>query len=240
MKLVFAYFKALMIELIRIPGVWVPVIVIPTLLFLFFGISSIDSEESAIWITLAYAAWGVMGVAFFQFGVIIAIDRNSPWETYLRTLPVSPFARFFARILCTFVFSLIISLLLFIESNILSSFRIDIGTVVIALLFLLLGSVPFVFLGIALGYWTGPKTAAPIANILWICLAYSSGIWGIPIYPIKNISPYLVFTLNIDTVTSSVMGNISLVQWIGLLLYSVAFGTMAFWGYLRDEGQRFQ
>ena len=34
--------------------------------------------------------FAVIGVAFFQFGVGIAVDRASPWEAYLRTLPVGP------------------------------------------------------------------------------------------------------------------------------------------------------
>ena len=45
-----------------------------------------------------FAGFAVIGVAFFQFGVGIAIDRASPWETYLRTLPVGPAVRLGARL----------------------------------------------------------------------------------------------------------------------------------------------
>ena len=42
---------------------------------------------------------------------------------------------------------------------------------------LLLGSIPFGLLGIALGYWAQAKAALPLANLLYLSLAYAGGLW---------------------------------------------------------------
>ena len=63
-----------------------------------------------------FAGFAVIGVAFFQFGVGIAIDRASPWETYLRTLPVGPLVRLAARLLSAAVFACAAALLLVVTA----------------------------------------------------------------------------------------------------------------------------
>ena len=45
------------------------------------------------------------------------------------------------------------------------------------------GTVPFACLGFALGYWAPPKAALPIANLLYLVLAYAGGLWTRPVDP---------------------------------------------------------
>jgi ABC-2 type transport system permease protein len=47
----------------------------------------------------SYAMWAVLGVAFFQFGSGIAEERATPWERFLRTLPLSAGQRLAGRVL---------------------------------------------------------------------------------------------------------------------------------------------
>ena len=39
---------------------------------------------------------------------------------------------------------------------------------------------PFVLLGLAIAYWTSPKTALPVANVLYMLLSYAGGLWTGP------------------------------------------------------------
>ena len=59
---------------------------------------------------------------------------------------------------------------------------------------LLLGAAPFAVLGIALGYWAPARGALPIANLLYLGLAYAGGLWfrarDLPA-PVADVSPYL-------------------------------------------------
>jgi len=86
--------------------------------------------------------------------------------------------RFAARILA------IIALIGF-EAVLWTPVRLEIGGWVSLYLTLLLGSVPFGLLGIALGYWAHPRAANAVANLLWIVLTYAGGVWGEPIQPVE-------------------------------------------------------
>jgi ABC-2 type transport system permease protein len=241
MKLMWVHFGAKMLELFRMPGLWVPMLGIPAALFLFFGTRDARDQTSAIEAVVAYAAFGVLGVAFFQFGVLVAIDRDSPWEITLRALPVSPLTRFAARILVGLVFSLAIVGLISAEAALMTSVQLEVGSWTLLCLTLLLGSIPFGLLGIAVGYWVHPRAASAVANLLWIILAYAGGVWGEPIQSVRLASRYLPTWLYIDAIRSVVTGRGWHVgSWLGLLGYAVAGGIFAVWGYRRDEGQNYR
>ena len=85
MRLSLVHARAMTVELLRYPAYLVPTLLLPTVFFLFFVAPG--SRVAATARMATFAGFAVIGVAFFQFGVGIAIDRASPWEAYLRTLP---------------------------------------------------------------------------------------------------------------------------------------------------------
>ena len=87
MSLVLIHARAMTRELARYPAYVVPTLLFPTVFFLFFAVPG--AEKFATIETAAFAGFAAIGVAFFQFGVGIATERASPWELYLRTLPVT-------------------------------------------------------------------------------------------------------------------------------------------------------
>ena len=174
--------RAMTVELLRYPAYLVPTLLLPTVFFLFFV--SPGPRVAATARMATFAGFAVIGVAFFQFGVGIAIDRASPWEAYLRTLPVGPpvAARGAPRLGCD------------LRLRRRGAPRRHRGRrrpaprspaarwacLAVALL---AGTVPFACLGIALGYWAPPKAALPIANLLYLVLAYAGGLWTRPSTP---------------------------------------------------------
>ena len=88
MRLVLLHARATTLELLRYPAFLVPTLAFPAVFFLFFVAPRTQAAASVEMAT--FAGFAVIGVAFFQFGVGIAVERASPWETYLRTLPVGP------------------------------------------------------------------------------------------------------------------------------------------------------
>ena len=105
-------------------------------------------------------------------------------------------------------------------------------------------SMPLALLGIALGYWARPTAAAPVANLLYLVLAYAGGLWTPPRHLpdlVAQISPYLPTRRYADVVWAPVLGQAWRVEdWLWLLGYKAAFGFLAIWGYQRDEGERFR
>ena len=94
------------IELVRLPTYAIPTFVFPVLLFLFFGVPYAQSEDAGRLLMASYAAYAVLGVAFFQFGVGIAADRATAWERFQRVLPVSERTRLSARVASALPFAL--------------------------------------------------------------------------------------------------------------------------------------
>jgi ABC-2 type transport system permease protein len=239
--LVWVHVRAATLELLRYPSFSVPTLLFPTVLFLAWGSRTGMPANLAL---ASYAAFAVLGVAFFQFGVGIAAERASPWHAFLRTLPVSAAVRFAARTVSALVFALGSAAVLV---------AVALGTTPVALAVndwagfigaLLLGAVPFSLLGIAIGYWLTPRGALPVANILFLGLAYLGGLLaGARDLPseLRGLSPLLPTRLWGELLAASVgFGEWRPVNALGLAGYGAAFALLAAWGYRRDEGERFR
>ena len=241
MRLVFVHFRAAMVELIRYPSFSLPTLLLPAVFFLAFGVPYGGAHPNEL--MASFAAFALMGVAFFQFGVGIAIERVSPWQLFLRTLPASGRVRFAARLLSALAFGasaaaaviLVAVAVTDVDLGITSWARFSIG--------LLAGSIPFGLTGIALGYWLTPKGALPGANLLYLGLAYAGGLWtGARNLPgaVDAVSPHLPTRQWGEVLWPAVRGDPwPLGAWIWLGCYSAVVGAVAAWGYRRDEGERF-
>lgn len=241
MKLVLLHARALTIELARHPAYVVPTLVFPAVFFLFFVAPGAGGYSAVKMAT--FAGFAAIGVAFFQFGVGIAVERASPWERYLRTLPVGVGARLGARVLSAAVFAGAAATTLVLTAIVTTGASLPTGRWFELACVLLLGTAPFALLGIALGYWAPERGALPIANLLYLGLSYAGGLWIRPQdlpSGVAAVSPYLPTRSLADALTATVSGNpFSAGPWTVLAAFSALFAALAVWGYRRDEGRRF-
>jgi ABC-2 type transport system permease protein len=242
MRLVRAHTRAELLELIRYPSFSVPTLAFPALLFLFFGVPAEGSDEEILMVS--YAAFGVLGVALFQFGVGIASERVSPWQVYLRTLPVPARVRFAARLAAAAVFALASAGAVVVIALLLTSAALGAGQWLRVGLALAFGTIPFGLLGLAIGYWLTPKGALPVANLLFLGLAFLGGLWtGAASLPeaVDSFSPVLPTRQWGELVWAPALDRGWKVwPWLGLAGYAAAFALLAAWGYRRDEGLRYR
>jgi ABC-2 type transport system permease protein len=242
MRLTLLHARTSVRELLRYPAYVVPTLVFPAVFFVFFVVPG--AGRFATVKMAAFAGFATIGVAFFQFGVGIATERISPWEVYLRTLPVGTGARLAARLLSAAVFAaaaagVLVAVALATTDAALSGRRwLDLAVV------LLLGTVPFALLGIALGYWAPARGALPIANLLYLGLSYAGGLWIRPSSlpeTVERISPFLPTRALADELTAVVYGDPwQRRRWLYLTAFAVVFAALAALGYRRDEGKRFR
>ena len=244
MKLVFAHYRAITLELLRTPAYSVITVLLPGLIFLFIGPSLGDDVQAANVIMASFAIFAILGIAFFQFGVAIAQERESPWEAYQRTLPVSPATRFAARVLATLSFGLaavvfvVVLALLTTPATLPAVAWLRLGLSVIAA-----GIVMSLF-GIALGYSASPKAAVPIANLLYIGMSFGGGLFLPPqqlpdfFEPVSRVLPTRQFG---ELAWSAVLGlDWPAASWLWLAGYAVVFTAAAFYAYRRDEGRKYR
>jgi ABC-2 type transport system permease protein len=241
-SLVAAHARASIQELGRYPAYVVPTLLFPAMFFVFFG-SSARGEIATLGMC-SFAAFAVIGVAFFQFGVGIAVERGSPWETFLRTLPVSPRQRILARLLCGALFAAASAAIVVAAALATTDAALDAARWLELVVVLLAGVVPFGLLGIALGYWATPKSALPLANVLYLALAYAGGLWvrpaGLP-EAVYRLSPYLPTRHLADILAGVARGSPWRPgDWLALACFTLVFAAAAVAGYRRDELRRFR
>jgi ABC-2 type transport system permease protein len=242
-KLALAHARAETANLARYPAYAVPTVAFPAVLLLVLGRRFEQGEPDRL--LAGFAATALLTVAFFQFGVGIATSRTTPWETYLRTLPVSAPTRLAGRVLSALAFAAAtvttVGLVAF------AAYRVELepwrlGALVLALL---LGSIPFALLGIAFGYWLPPRAALPVANIVYLPLAVGGFLWMRPDEDVPHgvdLASQLLPTRSWMEVLDSVSTGdhpLPLHHVAALIAWSGVFLAAAWWGYRRDEGERF-
>jgi ABC-2 type transport system permease protein len=242
MTLVAIHARAMTRELVRYPAYVVPTVLFPTAFFLFF-VAPAPGPYATIRMA-AFAGFAAIGVAFFQFGVGIAVDRASPWEAYLRTLPVTVGERFMARVVSAAGFAVAAAASVVVTALLTTDATLDARRWAYLALALLLGTVPFALLGIALGYWAPQRGALPIANLLYLGLSYAGGLWIRPSelpHAVRAISPYLPTRALADLLRNVVYRDaLTPRPWLALGAFSVIFAGLAVAGYRRDEGKRYR
>jgi hypothetical protein len=155
MKLTLLHARAITLELLRYPAFSVPTLAFPALFFLLF-VSSREDRNATL-LVASFAGFALLAVAFFQFGVGIAAERESPWERFLRTLPVPTWVRLAGRLLSGTLFGLVSAGLVALTGVATSDAHLSPLRWAALVAALALGALPFALLGIALGYWASPR-----------------------------------------------------------------------------------
>lgn len=242
MSLVWAHARADTLQLLRYPSYSLPTLALPAVFLLVFGRGRATDEPERL--LAGFAATAVLMVTFFQFGVGIAVTRATPWETFARTLPVGPWTRLAARVLSALAFAAATVTVVGVVAISFQGARPSPVNAAALLLGLLLGSIPFALLGIALGYLVAPRAAFPVANLVYLPLAIGGALWR----PLENaprgvdLVSQLLPTRNWIEVLGPLAtghGPVPPHQLAALAAWTVVFAALAWLGYRRDEGDRF-
>ena len=180
------------IKLLRIPAFTIPTLLFPIMFFAFFGLpnigETIDGFDAGPYIMASYGAYVVISVALFSFGVSIAAERGLGWNKLLRTTPMHPLTYFVAKIAMAIITGLLTLVGLFAFAIIAGG--VSLGLLVWAKLVgaLVLGMIPFVALGLCIGYVAGPNSAAAIANVIFLPFSFASGLF-VPLAFMPSVHP---------------------------------------------------
>ena len=246
--------KAQVLEQLRIPVAVISSVIFPSLVFLFFIVPQeviVSNPTTALLAIGQLAMFGVMSAFLFGYGIGVAEDRANPWTTYLRTLPVGPVPGTIARAVTAIMFSFLALLPLFtlgalltnapeaFTSGELSWFRIPVAMIVI-----LLCGLPFLAMGLAIGYLCTSKVAIAVTQVLFFPLAFAGGMMLPPMmFPgwLNAISLLLPSRAARDISVAALSGNgLEPTTLAVMLFWILALGALALWANRRDQGRRFR
>jgi ABC-2 type transport system permease protein len=237
-KLAAAYVRARTLELARLPAFTIPTVAFPAVLYLAVA----DRRPGAAAAVMAgFAAIAVLGVSFFQFGVGIASERVSPWERYLRSLPAGPAPRIAGRVGAALLFAACSAGAVLLGGIARTGASLPPVRWAALAAVLVVGAVPFALLGTALGYLVPARAAVPVANVVYVPLAYAGGLWSGPDGHEGGLRLLIPTRAWAQVVWAAVgAGSLPAVAPLVLGAWTAVFGALAAWAYRRDEGERFR
>jgi ABC-2 type transport system permease protein len=237
------------LKLIRLPIFAVTTIALPLMFYVIFGITFAGEQAGGVGMTtymlVTYGAFGVIGVALFGFGVSVAVERGQGWMRLKRVAPMPPLAYFVGKVVMSMAVATIIVLAMFTLGAIVGGVRLDPQQWVTAGLALVAGALPFSAMGLAFGYLVGPNSAPAVLNLVWLPMAFASGLW-IPISQLPDVvqsvavalPPYHFVQLALGTIGASEGGS-PVVHAAAVLGFTLLFLVVATWGFRRDEGRTY-
>lgn len=167
--------------LTRQPGFWVPTVLFPAMLYAFFGAGLAGDGPAAGYAMASFAVYAVLGVGFYQFGVTVAQDRADPFIRWQRLLPGSALAPWIARIAVGMGFSALAMALVLMLGKMLGGVILADSTAWLRLTAITLAAaLPATLMGTALGSLASARAAVPLANLVFLPLAYLGGLWMPP------------------------------------------------------------
>jgi len=154
----------------------------PIMFYVLFGLvlnanQSIAGTRVSVYLIPSYGTFGIIAASLFATAAGLASDRGLGWLEVKRASPMPPFAYFAAKCFTSVVFSTIVVLSLFILGIVFGGVRMSVGGLAKLLGTLVAGSIPFSAMGLALGYFTGPNSAPPTINLIYLPMSFCSGLW---------------------------------------------------------------
>lgn len=234
---------------IRIPAFMIPTIGFPIMFYVLFGLvihfGPANSQLIATYTLATYGAFGVISIALFALGVGVAVERGQGWLAVKRASPMPLPAYFTAKYLTTVAISVILMLLICTIGAVFGHVKMSpahwIGLITVETL----GAIPFCAMGLAIGYLAGPNSAAAVVNIIYLPMAFLSGLF-IPAEMLPRflqgfavaLPPYHLARLALEVVgvepASNALGHIA-----ALIGFGALFTLIAFIAYRRDEGKTY-
>jgi ABC-2 type transport system permease protein len=246
LRLVWLHLKFQLLETVRIPIAVVGNMVFPALALAFFVVPQSAVAQDPFLSTTAVASlavFAVMSASLFSHGLGVSEDRQLPFDPFVRTLPAGPWPRMAGRVGTGTVMSLLALVPLVVVGWVFTAVTVTTGQLLGGLGMVLLVGVPFVLLGLAVGYSLPAKAAIAVVQVLVFPLAFAGGLFLPPVmFPawLDAVSRFTPSRAGRDLVVETVTG-VSAYDgaWFVLLGWTVVFAVLAAWAYRRDEGRRF-
>ena len=173
---------AQVLNYVRIPAFSLTSLVLPIVFYTFFGLPNAqkhfaDGSSVGLYLMCSFGAYAVSSVMVFSFGIGVATARGQKIDLLQRATPLPPAVAILANVLNALLFALVALLVLMAFVILAGGVRFPVSTGAQVIGLLLLGALPLIGLGMTIGYTSGPNAAPAVANLIYLPMAFASGMF---------------------------------------------------------------
>ncbi|MBO3086111.1 ABC transporter permease [Cellulomonas fengjieae] len=234
------------LETVRVPIAVLGNLLFPSLAMLFFVVPQRSVADDPLAATAAIAQLGVfavMSTCLFSFGVGVSEDRAMPFDPFLRTLPAGAGPRLAGRVLNGVIWSYLALVPLVVLGVLLTAATLSLTQALAAVALVPAVAVPFLLLGLAIGYRLSSKASIAVVQATLFPLAFAGGLFLPPqAFPgwLDTLSTFLPSRAARDLAVQVVTGESAYAYALPVILaWTVLFAALAVIAYRNDEGRRF-
>ncbi|WP_168625543.1 MULTISPECIES: ABC transporter permease [unclassified Cryobacterium] len=247
LRLAAVHGKYLLLETTRVPIAVISALAFPALSLLFFVVPQQVVATNPLYATqavISMALFAVMANALFSFGLGIAEDREKPWDPYLRTLPVAGVSRVLGYVFSTGLIGLVAVLPVIVLGAIFTAAEASVLSILAGLLAVIVSALPFMLIGVCIGYSLPAKAAIAVVQIVMFGFAFAGGLFLPPMLfaPwLDTLSTFFPSRQARELVIWAVQGgDLHPWVWLGMGAWIVGTAVLALFLYRRDEGRRYR
>lgn len=149
--------------------------------FIFLKVNGSNLQlEGTTWKTyflMSMASFSVIGACLFGLAGRVSYERTQGWLRLVQTTPLSNSAYLTTKFISQFVISAVSILALFLVGAFAEGVQLSFGQWVESGLWLILGALPFISMGMLIGILITVEATYLVANILNLVLGILGGLW---------------------------------------------------------------
>ena len=232
----------------RSPGFVAISMGLPVMFFVFFGLPNVGKHFAGganvgAFILASLGTYAVSNVVVYNVGIGVATQRGRKFDLLQRATPLPAFVAILATVVGGLALSFISLIVLFIVAA-LGGVHMSAGNWIELLLWLVIGCLPMLGMGLSIGYGASPNSAPALASLLYLPIAFASGLF-IPLSQlpdfVRSVAKYLPLyhegQLGWITVGAGDESRLTAVLWVAG--WSVALLALAARAYRRDAQRKF-
>ncbi len=167
------------LRLLRTPAFSIPILAMPILFYTFFGVI-LNGKAGPVAANQMFVGWtvyGVMGPGLFGFGILVAVERNMGLLTFKRALPMPTGSYLAAKLMMSYAFALVVMAMLVTAALTMGHVTLDPMKLLTVAAVMSLGVIPACAIGLFIGSWAPASSAGAFANIVYLGMAFLSGLF---------------------------------------------------------------
>ena len=148
--------------------------------YIFTKVVNTDITDKELWgahYLMSMTSFSVMGSAIMTLGIRMVQERSQGWTTFMKVTPLSSLQYSMAKMIGQSIVHAFSIVVIFIAGVVLNGVSLSASQWIMSGCWILLGSLPFLGIGVLIGTMRRVETASGVSNLLYMLLAITGGMW---------------------------------------------------------------